>query len=257
MTRLICVTSGKGGVGKTTLVANLSAALAKLGNRVIAVDANLTTPNLGLHLGMHLAPRTLHHVLRGEVKLADAIYPHEYGFQVLPASISVHELHDVDPSKLASAVLNLYGKADFVLLDSAAGLGREALSAMQAAEELMIVANPELTSVTDALKTVKIAEKLGKPVTGVVLNRVRNHWHELLPSDVVEMTGHPIIASIPEDRSVQKAVMLKMPVINFDPNSDAAIEINRLAHHLTGLQFTYKKRQSLNLIQRIARWLSI
>lgn len=84
MTRVIVCTSGKGGVGKTSLVSNLAVALTELRQNVIAIDANLTTPNLGLHLGMHLAPRTLHDVLKGETQLNNAIYPHPLGFKILP-----------------------------------------------------------------------------------------------------------------------------------------------------------------------------
>ena len=89
MTRLILITSGKGGVGKTTLTSNLSAALTDFGEDVIAMDANLTTPNLGLHTGMHLAPNTLHDVLKGKKELKKAIYPHPYGYKIIPASMSL------------------------------------------------------------------------------------------------------------------------------------------------------------------------
>ena len=156
MTRLIVITSGKGGVGKTTLTSNLAAALTYFGQNVIALDGNLTTPNLGLHTGMYLTPHSLHDVLKGETRLKDVIYPHAYGFKVIPSSIGLNDLRGVDVTRLPEVTFSLLGKADYVIMDCAAGLGREALSALSASNETIIVTNPDVPSVTDALKIIKI-----------------------------------------------------------------------------------------------------
>ena len=89
MTRIITVASGKGGVGKTTLVSNLATALANFKKSVIAVDGNLTTPNLGLHLGIPLYPVTLQDVLNGHSSLNEALYYHPAGFTVLAGLVGV------------------------------------------------------------------------------------------------------------------------------------------------------------------------
>src|SRR4030042_6303031 len=127
MTRLIVITSGKGGVGKTTLTSNLAAALTDFGQKVTVIDGNLTTPNLGLHLGLHLPKKTLHDVLRGDTRLKDAIYPHTYGFDVIPASLGINDLKGVDVTRLPEVTFSLLGRSDYVIIDSAAGLGKEAL----------------------------------------------------------------------------------------------------------------------------------
>ncbi len=256
-TRLICVTSGKGGVGKTTVVSNLASALTELGQNVIAVDANLTTPNLGLHLGYHLAGKTLHDVLRGRAKLNQAIYSHPYGFKILPASMSVNDLQNVDVGRLPSAVLGLMGKADYVLMDSAAGLGREALYAMQASNEILVVTNPDLPSVADALKVVKIAERTDKKVLGVVVNRVQRKWHELSDYEIEKTLGHKVLVTIPEDKNVAKAITLKMPVTEFAPTTESSLAIKQLAHNLVGREFHYPKiTTAKNLIERLASWMT-
>ncbi|MEM7826014.1 MAG: cell division ATPase MinD [Candidatus Aenigmatarchaeota archaeon] len=255
MTRAIAIISGKGGVGKTTLTSNLAAALAELGEEVVAVDANLTTPNLSLHLGMHFAPITLHDVLRGESKLKDATYPHTLGFKVVPASMSVDDLIGIDASKLYEVVLNLTGKFSFILLDSAAGLGREAVSALQAADEVLVVTNPNLPSVADALKTIKLAERLNKKILGIVANRVRKKDYELTKEEMEEMIGYPIIAQIPEDGEIAKSIFAKMPVVHYSPHSPAAIEFKRLAHHLTGRPFLEKPRFHFTLIEKLVNWM--
>lgn len=256
MTRVIGVIGGKGGIGKTTLVANLSCALAALGQNVVAVDTNMTTPNLGLHLGLHLSPKSLHDVLKGKTKMQNAMYPHPSGFKIVPASMSVSDLQGVDIGRLPSAVLSLYGKTDFVILDSAAGLGREAVSSMQAAEEILLITNPDLPSVADALKTVKIAEGSDKKIIGVVLNRVGSEAHKLSVSQVEKMLGHRVIAEIPEDKSVPKSISMKVPLFAYDPNSDAAIEFSRLAHRLVGKEFKHKKRKSFNILDVLVGWMS-
>lgn len=255
MTRVILFTSGKGGVGKTTLTSNLAYALAELGENVIAVDANLTTPNLGLHFGLHLVPNTLHDVLRGDIKLRDALYRHPYGFKVIPSSMSVNALTGVDIKKLPKVTLNLLGKADFILMDCAAGLGKEAVSAIDATDEIILVTNPDLPSVVDALKAARVASRLKKKVTGVVLNRVRNKRHEMPPEEVEEMVGAPVIASIPEDKRVSESLALRTPIIDYIPDSPAAMEIRYLAHKLVGKPFK-KKGRRMRILERLINWMN-
>jgi len=256
MTRLIVITSGKGGVGKTTLTSNLAAALSYFGENVIAMDANLTTPNLGLHLGLPLTSPTLHDVLKGESRLKDAIYPHPYGFKVIPSSISLNDLKGVDVGRLPEVSFSLLGKADYIIMDCAAGLGREALSALSASDETIIITNPTLPAVTDALKILKIAEESGIKVIGVVVNRVRRKKHELSSKQISEMLGAPIIAEIPEDKNIPKSILQKKTIIEYDPNSPAAIEIMKLAAWLAGKEYEPPKiSKAKNLVQRLASWL--
>lgn len=256
MTRIIGVIGGKGGIGKTTLVSNLSCALAALGQNVIAIDTNMTTPNLGLHLGLHLSPKSLHDVLKGNIKMQHALYPHSGGFKVVPASMSVNDLQGVDIGRLPSAVLSLYGKTDFVILDSAAGLGREAMSSLQAAEEILLITNPDLPSVADALKTVKIAEDGDKKIIGVVLNKVGGRSHELTVPQVEKILGYKVIAHIPEDRLVPKTIAMKVPIFAHDPNSPASIEFNRLAHLIVGRGFSHRSKKKFNMIDVLVGWVS-
>ena len=256
MTRIIVFSSGKGGVGKTMVVSNLAAALADLGEDVIAIDANVTTPNLGLHLGIHLAPKTLHDVLKGSVRLRNAIYPHPSGFKVIPASLNVNDLKGVDVGRLPEVTLNLLGRADFIILDCAAGLGKEATSALSAADEVVIVTNPDLPSVTDALKTVKIAEELGKKIIGVVVNRVKGKRHELTKEQIEEFLGVPVIAMIPEDKHVSEAIAAKQPIVHYKPDSPAAREIRKLAAWFTGRKIEEREGKLQRLFRKLTSWLS-
>lgn len=256
MTRLILITSGKGGVGKTTLTSNLSAALTDFGESVIAMDANLTTPNLGIHTGMHLAPNTLHDVLKGKKKLKKAIYPHPYGYKIIPASMALEDLKDVDVGRLPEITFSLLGKADYIIMDCAAGLGREVVSALSATDELILITNPNLSAVTDALKILKLAQESKLSVAGVVINRVRNSRDEIPPSEIEELLDIPILAEIPEDRNIPRATSEKKNVFEYSPYSPAAIEIKKLAATLTGREYDPPKRRYRNIFQRLSSWLA-
>jgi len=256
MTRSIAVISGKGGVGKTTLTSNLAYALTELGEDVIAMDTNLTTPNLGLHFGMHLLPHTLHDVLRGKTRLREAIYPHPFGFKFIPASISVKDLTGVDPADLSKVTFNLVGKADYILMDCAAGLGREALSAIDAADEVILITNPDMPSLVDVMKVAGMAGQMGKHILGVVVNRRKGKKHEVSNRRIREILGLPIIAAIPEDTLVGESIAARQPILEYAPDSEAAMEIRRLAHNLTGREFQYKRAMTSWLRERLFGWVT-
>ncbi len=244
MAKLITVTSGKGGVGKTTTAINLAAALTGFGKEVIILDANLTTPNVGLHLGAPLVPVSLNHVLSGKAKIIDAIYEHESGTKVIPSSLSVRYLKGIRDSgaKLKDIGKKLRKMADYVIFDSAAGLGEEAVSSIEAADELIIVTVPEIPAVTDALKTAKLIEQLGKEVRGVIVNRVRGGKHEMPIANIEEMLELPILGVVPEDGNVPISVVRKDALIHTHPRSKASKAYRRIAAKIAGIN-NYKEKK--------------
>ena len=181
MTRIITIVSGKGGVGKTTMTTNIGVVLADLGYNVLVLDANLTTPNMSMHLGVPLFP--------------------------------------------------------IILSESAAGLGREALSAIEASDEVLVITNPDLPAVTDALKAVKLAEKIGARVLGVVVNRVKNKKHELSIPDIEDMLNLEVIQQIPESEYVQMSIAKRKPIVHNKPNDPASHRIKKIAHGLVGSEY--------------------
>ena len=240
MTTIIAIASGKGGVGKTTSAINLGAALNGYGKDVIVVDANLTTPNIGLHLGAPIVPVSLNHVLNGKAKIIDAIYQHESGTKIIPSSLSVKDLRNVNHEGLKEISKRLKKMADIVILDSAAGLGDEAIAAMGAADEVILVTNPEIPAVTDALKASKVAEEMGKVVKGVILTRVNGSSVQMPVSNVRDMLELPILGIIPEDKNVARSVVMKDALVHTHPNSKAARAYRRLAANIIGVE--YKER---------------
>ena len=112
--KIIGLLSGKGGVGKTTTSINVSAALNHFGKKVVVVDANVTTPNVGLHLGVPIVPVTLHDVLKGSHKIHDAVYQHKSGTLVVPASIALHDLKNLNPNKLTKHIEDLKQSVEII-----------------------------------------------------------------------------------------------------------------------------------------------
>jgi septum site-determining protein MinD len=251
MTRIITITSGKGGVGKTTTVTNLGLALMEKGQSVIILDGNVTTPNLSLHLGIPFYPITLHDVLDG-VPIEAAMYEHDSGIRVIPASLSTEDLKKSKPEQLQKALWNLLGKADIIIVDSAAGLGKEAISAMNAADELIVVTNPELPAITDALKTIKLANENGTTVLGAVINRRAGKRHEMDNDQIEEMLEVPILGTIPEDINVQRSISKKNPVVNFKPKSRSSRAFRILASRILGQEH----RERTGLLEKLFPWLS-
>lgn len=250
--RNIGVISGKGGVGKTTVVANLGAALAKKFNKDVAiVDCNLTTSHLSLSLGMYYCPVTLNHILRGETKIKDAIYNHPSGMKIIPASIRIGELVGVDSSKLKKVIERLHRKTDIILLDSSPGLGKEALAAIEASKEIIFVTNPNLPAVTDVIKCKEVIKDLGKKPIGVVMNMVTKKGYELSQKEVEILTELPVIASIPHDNNVHKSLAQRSPLVLHKPGSSASRELTRLAGMLVGVEEERSVRAFLSRLLRL------
>ena len=241
MTRIIAVASGKGGVGKTTVVSNLAAALSGFNRSVIAIDGNLTTSNLGLHLGVPLYPVTLQDVLKGKAKIKDAVYYHESGFRVIPADVSFENIMVPESEKMVGVFYTLVGDADFILIDTAAGLGKESLSALKAADEVLVVTNPDRPSVTDALKLCKLAESYGTHILGAVINRVKKKRHELSVQEIENFLSIPVLGVVHEDGLVSEAIANSQPVVMYQPKSFVAQQFKAIAANLAGIEYKIRK----------------
>ena len=203
MSRIIAVCSGKGGVGKTTVAANLGLALQRLGKNTAVIDTNFTTAHLGIYFGMIGSNPSINDFLRGTIPMSGVVQNHPTGMKIVPASLSLKDL-DVDFSAFRQAIRNEFQSCDFIILDSAPGFGKEALISMGAADELMLVANPYLPSVIDITKARELVSSLeNKPsMLGILVNRSRKKSYELSRDEIRAFTEIPVIGTVPESERI-------------------------------------------------------
>src|SRR3990167_2131038 len=221
--KVVAVTSAKGGVGKTFVSANLAAALAKRGHRVLVLDADLGLANLDVVLNLY--PKvTLHDVFTGKAKLEDAIIPAPGGFSVLLAGSGMVEYSRLTPevrNEFLRVISGLVPHYDVVLLDTGAGISDVVLFAVSLASEVLMVATPEPTSLTDAYATIKVLVKQQQRQTVRVLvnqaarpgsgQAITNQLQQVLDRFVVTEPDRPLrlvhVGDIPVDPEVRQAVM--------------------------------------------------
>ncbi len=250
MSKFVGIVSGKGGVGKTTTTINLGMVLTNFGKDVVVVDANLKTPNVGLHLGVSKMPITLHDAVRGNVHITEAAYKHICGLRIIPASISFEDSKTKSHKSLSDIMLDLHGKVDVVLLDISAGLNEEVTDAMKACDNLIVVVTPDMPSVTDALKTIKLAEEIGVNVFGVIINKAGDD--ELTAQNIETILEKPIIGTVPYDENVKKSLRFKFPVVYSHPESAASFAYKKLAAKLLGEEYreTLQKESVLGRLMK-------
>lgn len=234
--RRIVFASGKGGVGRTTLVANLGLALAKMGKKTVVADASLTTPNLGLVFKLEKVLYTINDVLVGEAALGDATYEGPSGLKIIPAGVTLDQVKKALPDCLPDALRELPVNADYLLIDAPCGLRRETIAALRTGQEVLLVSTPDIASVSNVMKTRLIAELLGATPIGIVLNRVRKEESELAGDEIKRLIDLPILAEIPEDNNIGKALNQGKIVVDAYPNSPAPKAIKALARKLVRMK---------------------
>jgi septum site-determining protein MinD len=227
MAKYISVISGKGGVGKTTASLNLASAMKSFGRNVIVVDGNISSPNLALHLGRTNFETTINDVLRGKKGILEAIHE-EKGLKIVPASISLEDLKNVDLSKFSEVLQDLELDSDIIIIDSSCGITEETLHILHSCDEAIIITNPDLASLTEALRTLTLAQELGKTITGVVVTKHKGRRSLISQHNIEAMLEVPLLAIIPDDKELEKAVMRGEPLVQTHPkrkSSKAYIEL--------------------------------
>lgn len=246
--RIIAITSGKGGVGKTFVSANLAAALTRRGYRVLVLDADLGLANLDVVLNLH--PNvTLHDVFTGKADLDDAVIQAPGGFSVVLAGSGMVEYSRLTPevrSEFLNVIQTLAPRFDVLLLDTGAGISDVVLFSVSLASEVLIVATPEPTSLTDAYAAIKVlATQQKRPYVRIVVNQaarpgdgraITGQLQQVLERFVSTESGRPMrllhMGDIPADPAVRDAVMRRQLLLLQMPGCPAALAIAQLANKI-------------------------
>lgn len=240
-TRVIVVASGKGGVGKTTITANLGMSLARLGKQVILIDADVGLRNLDLLLGLERRMIfSATEVFAGECLLEQAFVRDKRLENLYLLALSrTRQRYNVSQQNMDLLIDSLKDRCfDYVLIDAPAGIDTGFLNAITSATEAIIVTNPEITALRDADRAAGVLEATGIYKISLIVNRVRVDMIKsndmMSVRDVQEMVGLPLLAAIPEDRNVIIATNRGQPIVLRKNLSISGIAFENAARRLIG-----------------------
>lgn len=238
-TRIITITSGKGGVGKSNFSLNFAMALQKRGYSVLVFDADISFANIDVLLGTP-AKYNLIHLLKGEKSIWEIIQIGPGGLQFIAGGSGFQDLVRLSEQELeyfSEQIGKLHGHVDFILFDTGAGLSKETVRFITAAEETIVVTTPEPTSITDAYALIKMLKTMGHQISfRLVVNRVTDDREGHQTADNIRQVANkylgieiPVLGFIPDDSNVSKAVKRQTPLSIAFPDSIATRGIDRIA----------------------------
>ena len=227
----IGVISIKGGVGKTTISSSLATDLANhYGKKVLLIDANYSAPNLGLHMDVVEPIKTIHEVINGKARIQSAIHK-RYGVDVIPGNYNYGKF--LQCLRLKDRIAQVKKDYDFVIIDSSPSLNDEILSTMIASDSLLVVSTPDYPTLSCSLRAAQLAKQRGKPISGIIINKIRDPKYELTLDDFEETMGIPVMARIPDDKKAIRSVFTRIPMPLYKRRSGFSREINNLGAALT------------------------
>ncbi len=246
--RIISVSSGKGGVGKTNISINLALAYAKLGKKVIVLDADLGLANVNVVLGV--IPRyNLYHLIRHQKKMKDILLDTNYGIQIVAGASGFSKIANLSEEERNSFIEELYelSFADIIIIDTSAGVSKNVLSFVAASDDAVIVTTPEPTAITDAYGIIKIiateVENLDLSLR-LVVNRVKSVTEgRRVAERVINIAGQFLnlkldyLGYVYEDVLVHNAVVKQKPFFALDPKGKASICIDHIARRLENIEY--------------------
>jgi flagellar biosynthesis protein FlhG len=237
--RVIAVTSGKGGVGKSNIVLNLCLALTRMQRRVFLLDADMGLANVDVLVG--LTPRyTLEHVMNGEKDVSEVVLTGPGGVKILPSSSGISELSEMtfeQQMRLFKELSRIDDEIDYLFIDTGAGISSNVLRFNASANEVVVVANPEPTSITDAYALMKLlAIKYHIREFGLIANSVSSEQDGQAVFDRLNRVCSQFLrvhlsflGAIPFDLSVRKAVRQQRPLLELFPASPSGKSLQRIA----------------------------
>ncbi len=247
-TRIITVASGKGGVGKTNLSTNLAIAYAKLGKRVILMDADLGLANVNVVLGI-IPKYNLYHLIRKQKTMKEIIMDTAYGIQIVAGASGFAKIANLSEDERRTFIgeLSEMSNAEIIIIDTSAGVSNNVLSFVAAADEAIIVTTPEPTAITDAYGIIKIIateiDSLGLGLK-LIVNRVRSVTEgKKVAERVINIAGQFLnlkvdyLGYVYEDPAVHQAVLKQRPFLILDPKGKASMCVEHIVSRLEKIEY--------------------
>ncbi|PCJ56969.1 MAG: hypothetical protein COA73_11335 [Candidatus Hydrogenedentota bacterium] len=262
LARVVAVTSGKGGVGKTSTSVSLAIALANKGQRVVLLDADLGLANVEVLLGLN-SLFNLQHVINGERTMSEILVKGPGGIAVVPGTSGLAKLADLREEgrkNIMAGLEELQSRADFIIIDTMAGIGRSAVSFVVASDEVLLVCTPEPSSIVDAYAMMKtIYQKRDDAVVRLIANMVVNKKqasavYNKLSGVSQQYLGRKLsyLGMIPRDPHVSQAIMQSQPYALRYPNTPATKYVEEIAGRLIS-QSAASQGGSPNFLRRFAQ----
>jgi len=225
--------SNRGGVGKTTIAANLSIAISKLGEKTLVVEGDLGAASLYLVFGVDPSVDNFRDILEDRGHIEDAalegVYP---DLTILPNKVPIKTYYEVEALKFIDVVKPFAKDFSTVVVDGPAGIGKSALVSMKLADEIIIVTSPNPPAVTAALKLKKVVDALKLKVRGIIINRVPQNIGQGFLKQIEVYFDLPILGIIPEDPKAEVCYRRKTPIIEEYPTNPISKEITKIAKNL-------------------------
>ncbi|MCQ6557900.1 MinD/ParA family protein [Paenibacillus mendelii] len=238
-TRVVTITSGKGGVGKSNFSLNFALALRQLGKKVLLFDADIGMANIDVLMGIS-SPYSLYHLLKQQKTIWDIIQEGPTGIHFIAGGSGFKDLLELSPEELTyftDQIGKLHGEYDFILFDTGAGLSKETVKFITSAELTLVVTTPEPTSITDAYALIKMVKAMDHDVQfNLIVNRAEDRREGKATADKIALVAErflqtplPLLGIVLDDSHVTKAVKRQSPFLLSYPGSDASRDVMTIA----------------------------
>ncbi|MFM9277299.1 MinD/ParA family protein [Paenibacillus jiagnxiensis] len=263
--KIVTVSSGKGGVGKSNFTLNFALALQSLGKRVLVFDADIGMANIDVLMGSS-SRYNLAHVLKREKTMAEIVQSGAGSLPYIPGGSGISELFslsDQDLEYFAEQVEELAAEMDYVFFDTGAGLSKENLKFITSADECLVITTPEPTSITDAYALIKVVNGVQKETAfKIIVNRADNDNEALQVADKISLVAHrflglniPLLGYIRDDQHVTQSVKKQVPFSLAYPGCPASKDILRLAHRFALMPVTAETGTLAGIKGFMQKWL--